>query len=92
MKAIATSAYDPAVIPEPAQPFETLPPQLDSAQVRAWFGLSKEQWRVVRHKRAVRAAEVFGAAGPALRFWTCRLAHLLPRPEEMQPKAQMVTA
>lgn len=76
-----TSGYDPTCRPQAGQNFAALPAQLDSAQVRAWLGLSRDQWFAVRSRRELKRAVVWGTAGPGLRFWTARLAPLVPAEE-----------
>lgn len=66
----------------PGQDWRTLPRQISTEQAQAWLGLSHNQWFAARDRREIREAVVWGTGGKGLRFWTVKLAKLVPAPEE----------
>jgi len=70
--------FNPAITPRAGQDWQTLPAMLSASQAAAWLGLSKRQWLRARRSREIRTAQVFGTSGRYTRYWTIKLAGLVP--------------
>lgn len=73
------ASYDPSVLPRAGQAAEALPATLNSMQARCWIGLTHTQWYARRSRKEIRTAEVWGTRKPHLRYWTSKLAALVPQ-------------